>query len=348
MPNISKYAAVNTKIRYLEGQLLSNEDYEALLNKEDAEEIMLFLKSKKEYYELLKDIDEQNSDLSAFELLLLKNNVRHYEQLLPYFSGTYKKFVKAFLIRYEVSDLKLLIKTAIKGQDIQSVGNYLISFTKNSAIDFDKLLQSKSLEDLIDNLAETPYHNLLKPFLEESSDRQLFYMEMTLDQYFFRRITSLIPKLDPEDRRLFKKFMGIKIDLFNIQWIYRAKELFNISSEEIYNFSLSGGYKFKDDEVRELCYLNNSDELVDRILNSTYYFLFDHTKTREIFMERRSKRYLYFLLLGYKKKEQFNIMELFTYLYLLEYEMRDIISIIEAHKYGFSVERIKRFLIRKV
>lgn len=348
MPNISKYAAVNTKIKFLEGQLLSNEDYEVLLNKENVEDVMHFLKGKREYYELLKDIDEQSNNLSEFELLLLKNIVRHYEQLLPYFSGIYKKFLKSFLVRYEVSDLKLLIKTAIKGKDIQSVSNYLISFTKHASIDFNKILQSKSIEDIIENLTGTPYHNLLKPFLDESSDRQLFYMEMTLDQYFFKRITSFIPKLEAEDKVLFKKFMGIKIDLFNLQWIYRAQKLFYISPEEIYNFSLSGGHKFNDDQIKELCYLNNSNELIERILNSKYNFLVDNSETREIYMERRSKRFLYFLLLDYKKKEQFNIMEFFTYLYLLEYEMRDIISIIEAHKYRFSIERSKQFLIRKV
>ncbi len=348
MPNIKKYAAVNTKIRYLEGQLLSAEDYEELLNKERVEDILLFLKNKEEYAEVLKDIDEQSGDLAEFELLLLKNIARHYEQLLLYFSGTYKKFIKSFLIRFEISDLKLLIKTAIKGEAFHSVGHSLISFTKHSTVDFNKLLQSKSLEDLIENMENTPYYNLLKPFLEESTDRQLFYMEMSLDQYYFRKITSFIPKLDSEDRKVFKKFFGTYVDLFNLQWIYRAKKLFSISPEEIFNYSLPGGYRFNEDSIKELSYLNTDNEFIDRILKSDYFFMVDNIDTREIYMERRTKRFLYFLLLDYKKKEQFNIMEFVIYLHLLEFEMRDIISIIEAHKYGYTVEHSKQFLIRKV
>ncbi len=348
MPDIKKYAAINTKIKYLEGQLLTDEDYEVLLNKDRVEDIMFFLKGKQVYGELLKDIDEQNHDLAEFELLLLKNIVRHYEQLLFYFSGIYKKLIKAFLIRFEVSDLKLLIKTAIKGEDVQSVSHSLITFTKHTTVDFNKLLQSKSLEDLIENMSQTPYYNILKPFLEESTDRQLFYMEMTLDQYYFRKLTGIISRLEVEDKRVLRKFIGTYIDLYNIQWIYRAKKLFNITPEEIYNYSLPGGYRFNEDAIKELSYLNSYNELIDKILGSKYSFLVDNNETREIYMERRSKRFLYFLLLNYKKKEQFNIMEIMIYLHLLEYEMRDIISIIESHKYGYTMEHSKQFLIRKV
>jgi len=349
MPDIKKYAAINTKIKYLEGQLLTDEDYENLLNKENVEDIMQFLKEKPVYGELLNDdIDETSHNLAEFELLLLKNIVRHYEQIILYFSGIYKKLLKSFLCRFEISDIKLLIKTAIKGEDVQSVSHSLIAFTKHATVDFNKLLQSKSLEDLIENMSQTPYYNILKPFLEESTDRQLFYMEMTLDQYYFRKLTSFIPKLEPEDRRILRKFIGSYIDLYNLQWIYRAKKLFNILPEEIYNYSLPRGYRFNEDAIKELCYLNGSNELIDKILNSKYGFLVDNIETREIYMERRSKRFLYFLLLRYKKKEQFNIMELMIYLHLLEYEMRDIISIIESHKYGYTVEHSKQFLIRKV
>jgi V/A-type H+-transporting ATPase subunit C len=37
-----------------------------------------------------------------------------------------------------------------------------------------------------------------------------------------------------------------------------------------------------------------------------------------------------------------------AYIHLLEYEIRDIISILEAKRYGLTLEQTKEYLVRKI
>ncbi|HHY90900.1 MAG TPA: V-type ATPase subunit, partial [Clostridiales bacterium] len=93
----------------------------------------------------------------------------------------------------------------------------------------------------------------------------------------------------------------------------------------------------------------NDEELIEKISRSSYGFLVDHADDdREVYMERRIKRYMYFYLLSHRKGNQMNLIQTISYLHLLEYEMRDIISILEAVRYGLKPEDAEHFLIRKI
>ncbi len=173
-------------------------------------------------------------------------------------------------------------------------------------------------------------------------------MEMVLDRLYFTSLYNQIGKLDKHDECVQKELLGKNIDLLNLEWIYRGLKFYKLSPEELINYTLIGGYMLKYNDIKNLCYSKDEKELIDRMINSSYGFLFDNKDTLDLFMERRIERYLYFQFLSYYRKGRMDITQSIAYMHILEYEMRDIISIIEAIRYNLDKNQAKRYLVRRI
>lgn len=348
MGSVRRYAAINTKIKALEGRLLSKADYRNIISSKTVKEIADYLKSNTSYCFALDDITPEDLDIDKLEVSLKRHIVKQYEKLIHYFNNEYKKFFKILFIRYEIEDLKLYLRAITREENLENIRDFVIYSGKYSKINYEDLSNSKSLEELIYNLKETIYYNSLRAYVDEDSERRMFYMEMSLDRLYFMLLSGQIEKLSNEDRNILRELLGKNVDLLNLQWIYRGLKFYGLSPEELINYTIHSGYYLKYRQIKELCYTKNEEELIDRMIDSKYGFLFDNKDTLEILMERRIERYLYFLFLDYKKREKMNIIEPVVFMHLMEYEMRDIISIVEAVRYGLKEEDIKKFLVRRI
>lgn len=345
MGSVKRFAGINTKVMAMEGKLLKKKDYYNLLDKTDVKDVIVYLREHTAYKNLMEDIDVYHLDLVLLELKFKRHMVKQYKKLLHYFTGTYKKLFQIWLERYEIEDIKLYLRSIIRNEDMSKIIGLTIT---KGGIEHERLSRSKNLEEFIENLRGEKYHKLLKPYLQEEPGKRLFYMEMVLDRLYFKEFIEQAQRLDGEDRDRLMELQGKNIDLLNLQWIYRGLKFYKISPEELINYSLPGGFSLRYEKIKSLTYSKNEEELINKMINSKYGFLFDNKETMEIFMERRIERYIYFQLLEFKKKEKMNIVESFVYIHLLEYEMRDIISIIEAVRYQLEPDEAKKFLIRKL
>ena len=109
--------------------------------------------------------------------------------------------------------------------------------------------------------------------------------------------------------------IGAKIDFTNILWIYRMKKL------------------VKAKNIEEL----------NEILKKTVY---SNISTDDIYeLECNMKKYLHGLYIKNFKSNLLSINCIYSYLNLVELENKDIISIIEAVRYGIDKEKLLKKLI---
>ena len=349
MDKITRYAAVNTKIRSLIGQLLKNEDYSNLLSKKSVVEVAAYLKQKTHYMDILNDINENEIHRGNLELLLKKSHLNGLKKLVYYFHDDYKEFYKSLFIRYEIEDLKAMARVIKTGYSDNSMSKESYMYIgKYKKINTSNLLTSKSLYDFIKNLKKTVYYEYLRPLIENNREISLFSFEMTLDLAYFNLFYKSLKLINHEDRLLMENNQGINIDLLNLQWIYRGLKFYNLPPEELYNYTITNGIEFDKNDIKELCYSKSLNEFKNKILNTKYSFLFEQENTTDIFMERRILRYQYFPLKKISTENELNIMKSIVYSLFLEIEIRDIISIIENIRYGMPVEEARKFLIRKL
>jgi len=342
--NGQNFSAVNTKTRVLKSRLLSNRDYINLMQLDNVNEQIDYLKNNTVYGKVLEDVDELDYDIQRIEINLKRYLIIQMEKIIRYFTGEYKEFYKTLLLRYEIEDLKLYLRAIERKEEIPNVACF---FLNHSTFNCNKLQNVGNLGEFIDGLKGTIYYDILAPYKDEEGPKTIFYMEMNLDRLYFNQLKAKCKKLRKADREAFEYTLGENIDLLNIEWIYRGIKFYNLLPEELINYLLPHGLEFNYKDLKKMCY-SDIDTLKEIVLKSKYSFLFDTKKDVELFMERRIERYLYFKFKSLFKKGHLNILITIAYFHLLEFEIRDIISMLEAKRYGFTLEDTINYLVKKI
>ena len=93
----------------------------------------------------------------------------------------------------------------------------------------------------------TEYYEPLRK-LRDSNASTLFDYDLALDLYYYTTLWKEKKKvLKKSELEIFTRDIGSKIDLLNLQWIYRAKKYFKMQPADIYSmiidsFQDSSGY----------------------------------------------------------------------------------------------------------
>lgn len=343
MSNERRFAAVNTKIRVLSSNLLTNREYINLIQCESVESQLNYLRENTVY----KDVLNNCNTIQQVEVQLVRSILGEFAKLLSFFTDSYKDFFKAVLMRYEIEDLKIYIRVLQRGEDKDKISKGTVVNSSYHTIDFDQLNTATNLNELIEMLKGSIYYKSLSPYRFEEGTKILFYMEMNLDRLYFNNLKEKAKGLSFEDRALFLKTLGENADLLNIEWIYRGIKYYKLIPEELINYTLSNGLVFNYEKIKGMCY-STEEGLKNIVLNTKYKFLFDSSHDIDLFMERRIGRYLYFLFLKDFRKAKLDISLVISFIHLLEYEVNDIISILESKRYNLDLSETKEYLLRKI
>ena len=346
MDKITIYAAVNTKIRVMEKEFLKREDYLNLLQKKSVADASHYLKENISYSKLLGEIHPETVSRRDVEDILKRNMINNMDKLIHYFRDDYKVLIRSLYMKYEIEDLKVLARSIFNGKKSETIEKTLSFLGKYSQVNPEKLFHSRTIRDLIYSLEGSEFFEFLIPLVDGRREN-LFRFEMALDMGYFNIIQSRRLKISAEDRQLLKKWEGMVADLYNIQWIYRGKKFYNLSPEELLNYTINFGDKLTFTDRKEMCYTKNLEDLYRITINSVYGFLFKEEEiSTDIYMERRINRFIYYQLRALSRKSPLSILQTIEYVWLLEFEIRDIISIIESIRYDLPLEEARKFLVK--
>lgn len=345
MGSVKRFAAINTKIRALEGRLLTGDDYENLLDMSSLSEMINYLKSKTSYVHHLEEIDPDNAIIDHLEVVFRKILFMRIQAFIHYFVDDYRKLFKVLFMRYEVEDLKLFIRALERGEDVSILMDHMVILGVTKTLDYERLSQSRNLEDLLDALEGTPYQEIISYYMDESAKRRIFYMEMNLDRYYFKKLNEQVEKLDKSDQIPLQEILGKNTDILNLQWIYRGRKFYGLSAEELLNYTLLGGHKLSFKSLKRLCYAPSLEEALSYIKESPYGFLVKR-EDFEVFLELNMERYIYDEFMRLKRTSHMNIIESMVYMHQMEYEIRDLFTIFEAKRYGFDKKETRKYLVR--
>lgn len=347
MDNVTRFAAVNAKIKAMEGSFLKDEDYENLLRMETVIDVARYLKEKTAYSEVLASVEVENIHRGMLENLIKQNMVKNIDRMIHYFTGDYKDFIKTLYAKYEIEELKVIARAVYNGKDAADFKSSAF-VGKYSGLDQHKVFQARNIRGIIYALEGSDFYKFLKPLLDGDFTENPFRFEMVMDMSYYTILQREWSKLSKRDKDILQHAQGIIADMLNLQWIYRGIKFYRLSPEELLNYTISISYRLNFNLLKELCYAPSLEEFFRIVKGTKYSFMFKGDETTDIYMERRLERHTYFELKALIKNNNLSIISAFSFIIFLEFEARDIIAIVEAIRYKIPADQAHKYIVRKL
>ncbi|RDY29877.1 V0D/AC39 family V-type ATPase subunit [Lachnotalea glycerini] len=347
MYNLLSYSGVTTKIRAMESNLLTEEDYRELASLKSVSEAAVFLRNKSAYRDLFADVDETRLHRGQIERLLKLSLYRDFTNIYKFSNPEQRNFLMLYFMRYEASILKTCMRSVLNGSsDIPNKDIVRDFFEHFSAINMDQLFVVHTIEEFVACLKGTNYYKPLSKLLTLSSPT-LFDYEMTLDLYYFSHLWKQSQKLlKGKELKSLSESYGSKIEMLNIQWIYRSKKYYNMTAADIYALLIPVSYKMKKQELMRLVESANMEDFNSN-LSTTYYakIVLPDTLTGEK-LEDLYNKILDKINIKSARRNPYSVASMNMYLSRKDHEVSRITNALECIRYGLDSSETLKYLIK--
>lgn len=335
MGNVMTYSGLTTKVRAMQAKLLTRRDFENIANLRSVPEAIEYLKEKPAYVRYVEQMDVSLYHRGNMEKILYQSLFDDYTRIFRFAGMEQKKFLKLYWKRYEIDLINYCLRIVFNHYDMPFDIEYKKEFfDKYSQISIDKLITSRNVEELIDNLKDTEYYAPLQA-LRESEGATLFDYDLALDLYYFSEMWRKNRQLlSGREREMYIRDFGTRIDLLNIQWIYRAKKYYNMLPPDIYSLTIPIQYRISVDEFKSLVESPTVEEYEKRLEETYYARKYEDMSGRTL--EAMYKECLRRLYVSDRRRDPYSIATVNTYLFLKEEEINKLTTALECIRYGLS------------
>ena len=333
MGNVMTYSGITVKIRAMQAKLLKDGDYEQIASMRSVPEVTEFLKEKPAYEKYLEEMDSTLYHRGNVEKILYQSLFDDYSRIFRFGGPQQKQFLKTYWKRYEVDVINYCLRIVFNHYQIPFDLDYKKEyFDRYSQISIDELVASKNVEELVDNLAGTEYYEPLKK-IREMETATLFDYDMALELYYFTALWKRQKRLlKGKELKLYARDCGTKIDLLNLQWVYRAKKYYHMLPPDIYSLTIPIHYRLSVKEYKTLVETPSLEEFLRQAENTWYARKYDFGDGRT--MEQTYKDCLRHLYLADRRQNPYSVASIYTYLYLKEEEIDKLTTALECIRYG--------------
>ena len=343
MGNLLAYSGIVTKVRAMQAKLLTDEDFQNIGNMHSVIEIAGYLKEKPAYHEHLKDLEEGKLHRGDIEKILTQSFYSDYIRLYRFSGMEQKKFLELYLKRYEVNLINYCLRIVFnhykKPFDLNHKKPF---FDRYSDLSIDRLITSGNVNELVENLKGTEYYGALKK-LEGAEKQTLFDYDLALNLYYFTNMWKKRSKiLKKKELEIFTRDAGTKIDLLNLQWIYRAKKYYNMLPPDIYPLLIPVHYRIHIDSLKELVETPSLEEFMKSLERTKYGKKMMEAPHRTI--EKMYRDCLYQLYMADKRSNPYSVATVNTYLFLKEEESKKLTTALECVRYGLPARETSDYI----
>lgn len=336
MGNVMSYSGLVTKVRAMQAKLLTPQDFVNIAGMHSVPEVVEYLKGTAAYADALGRMDETLYHRGNVEKVLTQSLYGDYSRIYRFAGMKQKQFLKGFWKRYEIDLINYCLRIVFNHYDVPLDLNYKKEyFDRYSQISIDRLITSRTIEELVDNLKGTEYYEPLQK-LRDSDEATLYDYDMALEQYIFRNAWHKQHKLlSKKEREIFSKDCGTKIDLLNLEWIYRAKKYYHMLPPDIYLMMIPIQYRLRADEFKALVEAPSVEQFM-QLFKTTYYSRYCDPSKGDISLEQLYKECLHKLYVADRRKNPYSIATVNTYLFLKEEEIDKLVTALECIRYGLT------------
>ncbi|MGI6031591.1 MAG: V0D/AC39 family V-type ATPase subunit [Eubacteriales bacterium] len=341
--SILRYSGIAAKTRAMYGRRLRPQDFQALLQAKNVDEVAAYLKNHPGYHDTMVAFAQSSIHRSALESLLREELSQEYARLLGFLSGNQQDFMNFWVHKLEIDEILYYLRLIISQRQQDYQPHMLPTIARHSDIPLAELQKPHDFPQLVELLRPTRYYPLLQPFTRQPT-LDYTHIELTLRSDYFRQLLRSCEKdLPPEDSKILTQLVGGQIDLSNFAHLIRSKRFFHQPDEHIYTNLLPLTHRIDSAMIRRMVTAPTWEEAYDLIYETPYAKFF--RQYHFDYVEQYFYRYTQVCARRILCTRQTGICIPFAFLMFKQLEVRTLTQIIEGIRYGVPGQEIARNIL---
>ncbi len=230
MPSSRHNTYLHTRVSVLAGRLLDPAESHQLPQL-DLEQIG----SRYGLEAMLEDSIPGPTRNRAVERTLIRTLMSELSLLIRPMYGEARELVLYWARKFELYNLKALIRGKLSGQDEQAIEDNLYDVPDALALPHKALLRTESVLELLRQLEQSPYRVIAGQARQVFEDRhEPFALEATIDQSYYAGLVKRGRELQGVDSKETQQVVGLQLDQLNLLWLLRYRFSYGLSASETY------------------------------------------------------------------------------------------------------------------
>ncbi|KAF0100095.1 MAG: hypothetical protein FD187_1423 [bacterium] len=256
-------AYLNTRVSLYSGRLWQPADFEAVLAIPDAE--MADALGSRGLPQLSAGFD-RHQDHRSLEQRIIAELLNETTVLIRPLTGAARAFLLYWTERFEVSNVKTLLRGKMTGERPAALINRLTPMGAFGRLDVQDLAHAEDLAELLRRLEAGPYAGIVRQArraFEEGQDP--FILDAALDRGYYEGLARRAQPLENEAGASFRRLMGTLIDRINLVWMLRYRFNYNLPPAQVYYLLVASRYNLPSSRLRELAALGSAEAVLDAL-----------------------------------------------------------------------------------
>jgi V/A-type H+-transporting ATPase subunit C len=325
---VAHYAYLHARVSAMAAQLLSRERLEALLEQPPGQEGEALQQA---------GLGVLRAEVPSLEQRMITLLLADFVILVRALSGAARDFMLYWAYRFELSNLKTIIRGKMAGQPEATIRAQLVDMGRFARLPVDALLGTEDIAELLRRLDGTPLADVARQARRTFEEQhELFPLDAAIDRRYYAGLSQRARRLgDPQLVQL----IGEVIDRVNLVWLLRYRFAYDLSPAEAYYLLIPTGYRLTGRTLLTLSALNSFEDVIATLPAPFASWLADARNTSEVtaILERAELRLAAHIL----RYTAFNLGRAFAYLVLRERDLRQVRAILKGRRLRIPDELVR-------
>ena len=178
-------------------------------------------------------------------------------------SGAARSFLTFWTARFEISNVKTLLRSKMTGERPAAVLARLTPMGAFGRLDNQDLAHAEDVGELLRRLEAGPYAGIVRHArraFEQSRDP--FSLDAALDQGYYEGLTLRAQPLEDTVGAPFRSLMASLIDRINLVWLLRYRFNYRLPPAQVYYLLVGSRYSLPSSRLQELAALDSLEAVL--------------------------------------------------------------------------------------
>jgi len=258
-------------------------------------------------------------------------------------AGEARKFLQYWVLRFEMTNLKAIIRGRMSGTPLVAVRQELIDLGFLASLPVEDLLRVEDVGELLRRLETTHYADMVR-FARRAFETQprLFELDAALDRRFYQGLAQLAKQQEAELGKGFHDMMELLIDRINLVWLLRFRFVYRLPPSQVYYLLIPSHYRLSSGVLMELAVMDRFELILAALPQPYRGWLGSARNVHEVFaiLEAKFAETAHAVL----RSSAPGFSRAFAYLSLREKDLRLVRSALKGWNLGLDAETIKQAL----